>query len=71
MKEALNEHQKMLRMRGRPKILLAKTYEEAIGFYAKYKNNLLGIISDISFKENNRRDHKTKAGIRLCKVVKE
>jgi CheY-like chemotaxis protein len=71
MKEALNEHQKMLRMRGRPKILLAKTYEEAMVFYGKYKNNLLGIISDISFKENNKRDHKTKAGVKLCKVVKE
>ena len=31
MTEGLNEHQKMLRMRGRPKILLATTYEEAIG----------------------------------------
>jgi CheY-like chemotaxis protein len=71
MKEALNEHQKMLRMRGRPKILLAKTYEEAMDLYSKYKNNLLGIISDISFKENNHRDHKTKAGLRLCKVVKQ
>ncbi|MCB9014106.1 MAG: response regulator [Bacteroidales bacterium] len=71
VKEALNEHQKMIRMRGRPKILLAKTYDEAMGFYGKYKNNLLGIISDISFKENNKRDHKTRAGLRLCKVVKE
>jgi CheY-like chemotaxis protein len=71
MKEALNEHQKMMRMRGRPKILLAKTYDEAMEFYSKYKNNILGIISDISFKVNNKRDHKVKAGLRLCKVVKE
>ncbi len=71
MKEALNEHQKMLRMRGRPKILLAKTYEEALGLYQRYKHNLLGIISDISFKVNNKRDHKTKAGLRLCKLVKD
>ena len=70
MKEALNEHQKMLRMRGRPKILLAKTYDEALELYQKYKHNLLGIISDISFKVNNKRDHKTKAGLRFCKVVK-
>ena len=70
MKEALNEHQKMLRMRGRPKILLAKTYDEAMEIYGKYKNNLLGIISDISFKINNKRDHKTKAGLKLCKVVR-
>ncbi len=71
MKEALNEHQKMLRMRGRPKVLLAKTYEEAQGLYQRYKHNLLGIISDISFKVNNKRDHKTKAGLRLCKLVKD
>jgi len=50
MMEGLNEHQQMMRMRGRPKILLARTYEEAIEFYEKYKNNLLGIISDISYE---------------------
>lgn len=71
MKEALNEHQKMLRMRGRPKILLAKTYDEALELYHLYKNNLLGIISDVSFKVNNKRDTKTKSGLKLCKVVKE
>ncbi|MBE0655886.1 MAG: phosphoenolpyruvate synthase [Bacteroidales bacterium] len=70
MKEALNEHQKMQRMRGRPKILLAKTYDEALDLFHKYKNNLLGIISDVSFKVNNRRDTKTKAGLKLVKVVK-
>jgi CheY-like chemotaxis protein len=70
MKEALNEHQKMLRMRGRPKILLAKTYDEAMNLYHKYKNNLLGIISDVSFKVNNQRDTKTKAGLKLCEVVR-
>ena len=70
MKEALNEHQKMLRMRGRPKILLAKTYDEAIEIYQKYKHNLLGIISDISFKVNNKRDNKSKVGLKLCKVVR-
>jgi CheY-like chemotaxis protein len=70
MKEALNEHQKMLRMRGRPKILLAKTYDDALALYHQFKNNLLGIISDVSFKVNNKRDNKTKAGLKLCKVVK-
>ena len=49
MTEGLNEHQKMLRMRGRPKILLATNYEEAVELYQKYKKNLLGIISDISY----------------------
>ena len=47
--EALNEHEQMLRMRGRPKIKLARTYEEAIAIYNKYSNNVLGIVSDVSF----------------------
>lgn len=67
--EGLNEHQKMLRMRGRPKILLATTYEEAIDYYKKYKQNLLGIISDISYLREGKTDRE--AGIRLCQVVKK
>jgi DNA-binding NtrC family response regulator len=55
-------------MRGRPKILLAKNYEEAIGLYEKYKHNLLGVISDISYDRKGRRDHQ--AGLRLCQKVK-
>ncbi|MBN2613141.1 MAG: phosphoenolpyruvate synthase [Bacteroidales bacterium] len=71
MKEALNEHQKMLRRRGRPKILLAKNYEEAFAIYKKYKSNILGIISDISYKVTaDKNDVKTKAGLELCRVVK-
>ena len=66
--EGLNEHQRMLRMRGRPKILLATTYEEAIEIWNKYKKNLLGVISDISFNRNNIKDKS--AGIRFVKKVK-
>jgi hypothetical protein len=69
MTEGLNEHQKMLRMRGRPKILMATNYEEAIGFYKKFKQNLLGIISDISYERDGVID--PQAGIRLCQVVKK
>ena len=70
MTEALNEHHRMLRMRGRPKILLATTYDEAIELYSKYKNNVLGVISDISYKVNNKRDHVAKAGLQLCRHIK-
>ena len=70
MKEALNEHQRMLRLRGRPKILLATNYQEALELYEKYKTNILGIISDISYKLDNKRDKETKAGLQLCKVVR-
>jgi CheY-like chemotaxis protein len=71
MTEALNEHQRMLRMRGRPKILLATNFEEARALYERYKANILGIISDISYKIDNKRDQQTKAGLRLCKLVRE
>lgn len=68
MTEGLNEHQKMLRMRGRTKILLATNYEEAIDRWEKYKNNLLGIITDISFTKNGETD-KT-AGIKFVEKVR-
>lgn len=47
--EALNRHAANLRMRGRPKVVLARTYEEALGIYERYKNNCLGVISDVRF----------------------
>ncbi|MDR1645979.1 MAG: phosphoenolpyruvate synthase [Tannerellaceae bacterium] len=55
-KEALNDHQRTLRMRGRPKILLARTYEEAVFLFEEYKNNILGIISDMSFTREGTKD---------------
>lgn len=70
MTEALNEHHRMLRMRGRPKILMATTYQDAIAIYNKYRNNILGVISDISYKVDNQRDHVTKAGLQLCKLIR-
>lgn len=47
--EALNDWGMKLRMRGRPKILLARDYSEAVSIYNKYRENILGIISDLSF----------------------
>lgn len=55
-KEALNDHLRMLRMRGRPKILLARNYEEAIELYSKYGDNMLGVISDMSFNREGTKD---------------
>lgn len=71
MKEALNEHQKMLRRRGRPKILLAQNYTDAVNMFRKYRHNMMGIISDVSYKlTSNRKDPKFRAGIDLCRLVK-
>lgn len=68
MTEALNDHEQMLRMRGRPKILLARTYEEAVDLYQKYKNNMLGVITDISFKKNGKKT--PRVGFELCEMIR-
>ncbi len=68
MREGLNEHQKMNRARGRPKILLATNYEEALELYEIYKHNLLGIISDITYERGGKKDKD--AGISLFQHIK-
>lgn len=68
-KEALNDHQRTLRMRGRPKIKLARTYEEAIRIYDKYRNHILGIVSDMSFPREGKKD--PEAGYLFGKHVRE
>lgn len=67
--EALNEHEKMLRMRGRPKVLLARDFEEARALYDKYSDKMLGLITDVSFLREGVKDQS--AGIRLARYVRE
>lgn len=50
--EGLNEHQKMMQMRGRPKILLATNYPEALDLFEKHKSHLLGIIADVDINQS-------------------
>lgn len=66
--EGLNEHQKMMLMRGRPKIILATNYTEAEQLFLKYKDNLLGVISDISFNKDGIKD--PEAGIKFFNKVR-
>lgn len=66
--EALNGHQRTLRMRGRPKIVLARTYEEAMTLYEQYQNNILGVISDASFPREGEKD--PQAGARLLGEIR-
>lgn len=68
MSEGLNEHRKMMLMRGRPKILLATNFEEGKLLFEKYKDNLLGVISDVSYFREGKRD--PKAGFELLKYVR-
>lgn len=73
VREALNEHQQTMRKRARPKILLATNYSDAVAFYDKYKENLLGVISDVGFIVNRHdpvSEEKLDAGIDLCKLIK-
>lgn len=66
--EALNGHQRTLRMRGRPKIVLARNYEEAMELYEKYSKNILGVISDARFPVgDNKKD--PIAGVKLLREI--
>ena len=73
LKEAFNEQQQMLQKRARPKILLATCYDEAVSIYERYKQNLLGVISDVGFvihKTDRSGEEKLDAGIELCRMIK-
>ena len=69
MAEGLNEHQKTMRMRARAKILLANNYEQALKIYSKYKDNLLGIITDVTYKVRGKEN--LKAGIKLANKIRK
>ena len=75
--EALNPHAAAQRKRGRPKVVLATTYEEAIHWYEMYPNNVLGVISDTRFpmKGVNGRlahveDGDAEAGLKLLREIR-
>ena len=67
--EALNEHQRTLRMRGRPKIVLARSYEEAMHLYNRYEKNVLGVITDARYPREGMID--PIAGIRLMEEIRK
>ena len=65
--EALNRHAATLRMRGRPKVVLARNYEEAMALYTKYSDNVLGVISDVRFPIEGVKD--SEAGLKLLRNI--
>jgi len=67
--EDLNEMQRLLRRRARPKILLVDNFEDGLKLYEKYKNYILGIISDITFNRNGKPD--PNAGHEFIRLIKE
>ena len=66
---AMNIKHGLLRVRLRPKILIAETYEEAMAIIAKYRYNLLGVISDVRFPKDGTLD--PEAGFELSKITRE
>ncbi|HNQ22968.1 MAG TPA: PEP/pyruvate-binding domain-containing protein [Phycisphaerae bacterium] len=69
MAEEINVMHRLLRMRARPKILLAETFEEAWELYTRYQEYVLGVISDIRFpREGQLADE---AGLEFARRVKE
>ncbi|MEE4175893.1 MAG: PEP/pyruvate-binding domain-containing protein [Bacteroides sp.] len=64
-----DELYKLLKMRVRPKVLLASSYKEAVQLFSKYQDNMLCIISDAKFEKDGRLDES--AGISLIKYAKE
>jgi len=69
LSESVNSANRLLRMRARPKILLAENFEEALVLFNKYKKYLLGIISDIQFTKDGLTDET--AGIQLVTLIKK
>lgn len=69
--EALNTSLETLRMRGRPKIVLARNYEEAWILYDRYKDNTLGVISDCRFPMRSGGPKEELAGAELLKNIRE
>ena len=67
--EALNRHSATLRMRGRPKVVLARTYEEALALYERYRDNCLGVISDVRFPVNGEKN--AEAGFLLLEQIRK
>ena len=73
LKDAYNEQQQISRKRARPKVLLATSYEEALETYARYKKNLLGVISDVGLvlhRGDASENEKSDAGVEISRMIK-
>lgn len=73
LNDALNEEQQIFRKRARPKILMATCYDDAVHLFERYKDQLLGVISDIGFvmhRGDKPSDEKLDAGVNLCNLIR-
>ena len=69
MEESLNSEHRILRMRARPKVLVADNFEEAENLYRRFKPYLLSIFSDVRFPRNGQIDDQ--AGFDLLSMIKQ
>jgi CheY-like chemotaxis protein len=69
LSEGVNLSHKLVRMRARPKILLCNSFEEAWECFTRYREHVLGIISDIEFPRGG--DLARDAGFELARLAKE
>lgn len=67
--EELNDINKRLRMRARPKVLLVHSYEDAVKYLDKYQDYIVGVISDVKYKKDGKLD--PNAGIKLIDYIKK
>jgi DNA-binding NarL/FixJ family response regulator len=67
--ESLNEKHRLLKMRARPKILVAETYESALALYERYQPYLFGVVADTRFPRNGKMC--ADAGVRFLKRIKK
>jgi len=67
--ESVNRAQKIMRMRARPKILLARSYEEAVDLFERHQDHLLGIILDAAFPRGGKID--PMAGFEIARTMRE
>ncbi len=66
--EGVNIAHRYLRMKARPKILLCTSYEEAWEYFERYREHILGVISDVDFLRNGRPD--AEAGIHFTNDIR-
>ncbi|MCL7966699.1 MAG: response regulator [marine benthic group bacterium] len=69
--EGVNLYQRLLRMRARPKILLANNFEEAWEYFSAYRNNVMGVISDVDFPLGEEKEASPSAGLELAKRIRD
>jgi CheY-like chemotaxis protein len=68
IREGINVAHKLLRMRARPKILLASSYEEAEKLVMQYRDYLLGVVSDVEFPRHG--ELSAEAGFELAHLIR-